>query len=192
MPARKRKTWPGRVFIGRDEHGKQLFHWVGRFDTKRERDDAVAKARTEKPWLATAPAQMTCEEWADRYLKRYERLNKSTSVDTARQALKPFRAEFGHRPIGSIEPVEAEDWAETVTAGKLPQVVALFNYAMSKRAIDFNPFGGLSGGSRGRGRADQPPPTLKQLQELLDGCDALGEYAQQMRDLVLFAAYTLM
>jgi hypothetical protein len=192
MSARKRKTWPGRVFIGRDEHGKQRFYWVGRFPTKRERDDAIAKARTEKPWLATPPAQMTCEEWARRYLKRYERLNKSTSVDTARQALKPFRAEFGHRPIDSLEPVEAEDWADTMPGSQLPQVVALFNYAKSKRAIDFNPFGGLGGRSRGRGRADENPPTVKELQALLDGCDALGDYAQQMRDLVLFASYTLM
>ena len=44
----------GPRYLGRDQDGKQQFWWVGRFATKRERDDAVAKARTERPW-ETAP-----------------------------------------------------------------------------------------------------------------------------------------
>jgi integrase len=192
MSTQKRKTWPGRVYIGRDEHGKQQFWWVGRFPTKRQRDDAVAEARTTKPWVATPPQEMTCEQWTQRYLARYERLNKVTSHQTAVQALKPFRKEFGSRPIAAIDFVEAEDWANTVPAAGLSQVVAMFNYVKSKRAIDHNPFDGLGGGSRGRGRADDDPPTLKELERLRDACDALGDYAAQMRDLIDFAALTLM
>lgn len=145
MPSSKRKTWPGRVFIGRDQVGKQQFWWVGRFATRRERDDAVAAARTTKPWLAMAPHEMTCEQWAQRYLDRYERKNKTTSHQTAVQALKPFRSGFGDRPIGSIGHVEAEDWAKTTPAAGLSQVVALFNYVKSKHAIEHNPFDGLGG-----------------------------------------------
>jgi integrase len=178
------------VYTGRDENGQQQFHWVGRFPTKRERDDAVAKARTEKPWLQTPSHQMTCEEWAQRYLARYGRLNKATSHQTAVQALKPFRKQFGHRPIGDVGFVEAEDWANTVPAAGLSQVVAMFNYVKAKRAIEHNPFAGLGGGSRGR--ADENPPTLNELQRLRDGCDVLGDYAPQMRDLIDFAALTLM
>ncbi len=48
------------------------------------------------------------------------------------------------------------------------------------------------GGSRGRGRADDSPPTIEELQQLRDACDALGDYAPQMRDLIDFAALTLM
>lgn len=30
----KKKTWVGRLYIGRDpETDKQLFEWIGRFDT---------------------------------------------------------------------------------------------------------------------------------------------------------------
>jgi len=191
MSARKR-SWEARVFIGRDEHGKQLFHWVGRFATKRERDAAVARARTEKPWEAEPTvAGFTANQWADRYLARYERENKSSSLDTARRSLSAFRARFGARAVDSITPTEAEDWAQTVPAAALPQVVAMFNYAKRMRVVEFNPFDGLGGG-RGRGRADTDPPTLAQLQALRDGCDALGEYAPRMCDLIDFAALTLM
>ena len=184
-----RKTWSGRVFIGRDDHGKQQFWWVGRFPTKRERDDAVARARTERPWEAKQPSQMTCDEWADRYLARYERKHKASSLDTARGSLQAFRAEFGARQIVSVTPVEAEDWAQTVPASSVPQVVEMFAYAKRMRVIGDNPFSGLGGG-RGRGRADKDPPTVKELQRLLDACDALGGYAPQMRAFVTFAAHT--
>jgi integrase len=67
----------------------------------------------------------------------------------------------------------------------------MFNYAVRMRVIAHNPFSGLGGG-RGRGRADEAPPTLAELQALRDGCDALGDYGPRMRDLVDFAALTLM
>ena len=188
MPAPKRKTsWPGRVFIGRDQDGKQQFHWVGRFPTKRERDRAVERARIERPW--EQPAQITCDEWADRYLERYERLHKQSSLDTARGSLKAFLSAYGPRSVASITPVEAEDWAQTVPRSALPQVVAMFGYAVRMQIIDRNPFAGLGGG-RGRGRADQDPPTVKELRRLLDACDALGGYAPQMRALLIVGAYT--
>jgi integrase len=196
MSTTKRKSWPGRIFIGRDENGKQLFHWVGRFDTKRERDDAVAKARTERPWEAKSPERMTGGELADRYVARYERLverreRKASSLDTARQSLKAFRAEFGSRELATITPMQAEDWVATVSRCDVPQVVALFNYAKRLHIVEHNPFDGLGGG-RGRGRSDQAPPTLDELERLLAACDVLGPYAQQMRDLIEFASLTLM
>ena len=188
MPAPKRKTsWPGRVFIGRDQDGKQQFYWVGRFETKRERDRAVERARIARPW--EQPANITCEEWIERYLERYERKHKPSSLDTARGSLKAFRSAFGARSVQSITPVEAEDWAQTVPRSALPQVVAMFGYAVRMQVIEHNPFMGLGGG-RGRGRADQNPPTVEELQRLLDACDALGGYADQMRALVIVGAYT--
>lgn len=192
----KRKTWPGRIFLGRDESGKQQFYWVGRFATKRERDSAVAKARTERPWEGKRPDGLTCDEWTDRYLARYERLvekreRKASSLSTVRGSLKAFREAFGARLVVSVEPVEAEDWAQTVPPSVVAPVVAMFNYAVRMRVVERNPFGGLGGG-RGRGRADEAPPTLEQLQALRGGCAALGVYGPQMRDLIDFAALTLM
>jgi hypothetical protein len=49
----------GRVFLGRDQKGKQHYWWVGRFATKRARDDAVAAARRERPWEKVEPDGVT-------------------------------------------------------------------------------------------------------------------------------------
>ena len=187
----KRKTWPARVFLGRDESGRQQFYWLGRFETKRERDDALAKARTERPWKEQEPESMTCDQWADRYLERYERLNKASSLCTAEQALRSFRKAFGRRPVVRITHLDAEDWAQTVPQNDRKQAVALMNYVKRMRVIEHNPFEGLGGG-RGKGRSEQNPPTMAELERLRDACDVLGDYAQQMRDLLDFAALTLM
>ena len=45
MPAKKRRTYEGRVYTGLDDTGRSTYQWVGRFVTKRERDEAVALAR---------------------------------------------------------------------------------------------------------------------------------------------------
>lgn len=186
-----RKKWPGRVYLGRGRDGKQQFHWLGRFDTKRERDLAVAKALTERPWERHPITAITGDQLADRYLERYAKRNKASSLTTATYALRKFRAEFGDQPITSITAVDAEDWAERVKPANVPPAVAVMNYAVKLKLRDDNPFDGL-GTYRTRGRRDQPPPTLDQLAVLRDACDVLKDYADPMRDLMDFAAYTLM
>jgi integrase len=199
--APKRKTWIGRVYIGRDDAGKQLFHWVGRFDRKRDRDDAVAKARAERPWLQESQSdEVTCDQWADRFLGRMEsgalrtkagRLFKDSSIDTARSSLRTFRAEFGPRTLGSITRVEAEDWAATVPPSKVPVVITLMNEAYRAELINRNRFEGLS--RRSEGRTDKRPPSEEEMVLLLDACSALGDdYAPMMRALLTFAAFTIM
>jgi integrase len=132
---------------------------------------------------------ITCGEWAGRWLEGREREGgKLSSIGTARQALGSFRERFGERPIGSIDDVEAEDWALAQRAYCLPPVVSLMNYAVRKRVIDHNPFAGIV--RRGRGRRDQNPPTEEQFDALLLACSALGDYAEQMRALLLVGAYT--
>jgi integrase len=201
MPAKKRRTWPGRVYLGRDDEGRQQFWWVGRFATKRERDDAVARARTERPWeTAPAPDEVTCDQWAERFLARMEsgalrtkagRRFKDSSIDTARSQLKAFRDEFGHRSPRSITRVEAEDWAARVAPSKLPIVVQLMNDLYRAEEIDRNRFEGLS--QRPASRRDERPPSEEEMVLLLDGCSALGDaYAPMMRALFTFGAYTIM
>jgi integrase len=193
MPS-KRKAWSGRVYTGRDPvTGRELYDWVGRFPTKRERDDAVAERRRElreQEEQAQQPAsvRVTCGAWVDAFLARYERDHKDSSYGSAAGSLKRFRADFADRPLGSVERHEAIVWAERVPPSCMPMVVTLFNAAVDHELLDRNPFRGL--GHRTRGRRDQAPPTVEQLEALLDACVVLGEYGPQMRSLIVFGAYT--
>jgi integrase len=199
--ASKRRRYPARVYLGQSEDGKQLWHWVGRFATKREAKEAKARAMVEKPWeIAEECAQATVNQWSDRFLSRMEsgalrtksgRRFKDSSIDTARSSLRALRDEFGHRPLGSISRVEAEDWAAKVAPSKLPIAVTLMNDAYRAEEIDRNRFEGLS--RRSEGRKNERPPSEDQMVLLLDGCGALGdEYAPHMRALLTFGAYTIM
>ena len=167
MPARKRRTWTGRVYLGRDEHGQQQFHWVGRFATRRERDDAVAKARTERPWeREQGSTTMTVSEYVDDTLARMEsgalltkqeRRFKRSSIDASRARLRRLAREFGDRPLDVITRHEAIRWAESVPAGVVADTVVLFNRAVDEELIERNPF---------RASAVAAPVALRQTRRL--------------------------
>lgn len=187
MSSKQRKTWPGRVFIGRDADGRQQFHWLGRFPTKRERDDAVARAKTERPWEAKPPSDMTGDQVADAYLIDYAERAKASSLETARFALKAFRGQFGARPFVSIDRREAKAWVRTVPASYTPHFVTLGNYAVNElELLDRNPFRGLAT-YKSRGRADRPLPDLEAV---LEATAVHGSYAPQMAALILTGALT--
>jgi integrase len=194
-----KKRWVGRIYLGREQSGKQKFMWIGRFPTRRERDDAVAEARVALR-LGGSPTLPTCDAYVDRYLVEYERTRKDSSYVTQRERLRRFRSDFAGRSL-DVSRAEAKDWVagEGRWAAKgpaparcVPPVVTLYNHAIDEDdlPLERNPFRGL--GRRTRGRADQAPPTEDEFSRLLAGCSALGEYAQTMRALVLFATFTLM
>jgi integrase len=192
MPARK----PSRIctacgkrgakYLGRFEHDGHS-EFLGYFCSKRERTAAREAARL-KHFGPRSPQTFTVAQWADRYLDEYGRKRKRSSLTTATARLQPVLRTFGHRTLGTIERTEAKDWARDARPSWLPQVVALHSHAIDERVIDFNPFLGLSGSSKGR--ADEAPPTEDELSALLSACDALGGYAPQMRALVIVGAYT--
>jgi integrase len=194
-----RKQWTGRVYLGRDAEGKQLFHWVGRFPTKRERDDAVAEARIRLRRGGSLELP-TCDEYVDRYLAEYERTRKDSSYDQQVWRLRRFRKDFAGRSL-DISRAEAKDWIagegrwsskDPIPAYCVPAVVTLYNHAIDEDdlPLERNPFRRL--GKRTKGRAGQAPPTQAEFEQLLDGCGALGEYARMMRALILFGTFTLM
>jgi integrase len=199
--AKKPKRYLGRVYLGQDANGKQLWHWVGRFERKRDCDAAVAKARTEKPWEEDAPAdEMTCGLWADRFLARMEsgalrtksgRRFQGVEHRHGPQLAQGVQEEFGDRFPRSITRVEAEDWAEKVPPSRIPIVVTLMNELYRAEEIDRNRFEGLS--RRSEGRKGERPPSEEEMVLLLEACSALGdEYAPMMRALLTFAAFTIM
>jgi integrase len=108
--------------------------------------------------------------------------------------MPPARRFGGSRPTsgtGRSDQVTRHDaisWAERVPPSKVSIVVTLFNVAVDEELIAKNPFRGL--GHRTQGRSHTHPPTVEQFERLLDGCSALGDYAGQMRALIIFAAYS--
>jgi integrase len=186
----KKKQWAGRIYLGRDPDGKQRFEWVGRYDTRRERNEAVAQRRTELR-LGDRPRLPACDEYVDRYLAEYQRRHKTSSYLTQRERLKRFQQDFAGRPL-DIDRQEAKDWANRVPANCVPPVVTLYNHAIDDDDLPIarNPFRKLA--TRGKGRSETPPPTETEFARLLEACGALREYAPMMRALTRFAAYTLM
>src|SRR6516225_2256284 len=182
MPSKK--IWVGRIRRGKDpETGRPVYFWVGRFDSKRARDAAVAKVRAERPWEAKPLSEMSGNEVADAFLADYELSNKASSLITATHALKAFRRAFGTRRFAEIDRQEAKNWARATPPSYIPYAATLGNYAVDElEIVERNPFRGVAG-YRSRGRADQDPPTLEELEQLREATVVLGAYARQMRDL---------
>ncbi len=200
---RKRKgknPWEGRIYLGRDEEtGTQLFHWVGRFATKRERNEAVREARNR---LAEEAAEElpTCDEYVDRFLADAWRRLKRSTAESYEERLQRFREDFAGRRLGQRRR-EAKDWVNgegrweeegPVSSGEVQAVVTLHNHAIDEDdlPLERNPYRKL--GKRTKGRSEEAPPTPEQFEKLLDACSVLGDYAPMMRALMLFAAFTLM
>jgi integrase len=194
----KRKRWAGRIYLGRGQDGKQQFEWVGRFATRRERDEAVAKRRVELQ--QARPALPACEEYVDRYLADYQRIHKTSSYVTQKVRLQRFKADFAGRRL-NIDRAEAKDWVNgtgrwasrpPVPVMCVPAVITLYNHAIDEDDLPIarNPFRKLA--SRSKGRAEQAPPTETEFETLLQACSALDDYAPMIRALTRFAAFSLM
>jgi integrase len=204
MPPKKAKTYTARLYLGLDADGREQYEWIGRFPTKRERDEAVMRRRIEREADAAAarlPAgeRTTCAEYAAEYLDRMEagalltkgdRRYKASSITTARTQLRRFTEDFGDRTLASIGRKEAVAWAER--HGRKPSAVqavnTLFNLAVDEEIIDRNPWRGLM--RKPEGRRNQAPPTDDEFDRLVAACDVLGEYAPRMRAMLTVAAYS--
>jgi integrase len=198
----KKKSWVGRLYIGRDpETGKQQFEWLGRFDRKSERDAAVAEAKRRRDRLGSGGLP-TVDEYVDRYLTEYEEREdiKASTVHIQRERLKRFKADFTGRPL-DVPREEIKDWMNgrgkwakrpPVPNGYLAAVSALYNHAIhaDDLPLEKNPARQLC--KKTKGRRDLDPPTPQQFDQLLDACEALGDYAPTMRAITKFAAFSLM
>lgn len=191
-----KKTWVARLYLGRDESGAQQFKWVGRFDTKRERDKALGEARLEHERGGSLDLP-TCDAYVDRYLAEYEGRNKDSSYATQTQRLKPFKDDFAGRSL-DISREEAkrwlagEGWEEPQPKGNTPALVSLYNYAIDEDdlPLERNPFRKLS--HRSKGRSELDPPTEAEFAKLLSAAEGLGTYGRTLKAMLQFSAFTLM
>lgn len=187
------RRW-GRRAVGDVEGKKQQLDWMGGFGYKKA-GEARLKLRD-----ATAPAMPTCDEYVDRYLTDYARRNKSSSVHTQTNRLRPFREEFEGHSL-DLSRAELKEWIngegrwstqDPIPPSFVPAIISLYNHAIDESDLPLmrNPARKLTPSTRGR--ADEPPPSHEEFETLLDACSIHGKYAKTMRALLLFAAYTLL
>jgi integrase len=168
-------------------------HYLGYFCRLRERDRAREAKRVEfeagggggGPWTG-----VTVGDYAETFLARYRAEHKASSYATVRRALTRFVADFGDRPLAGLARAECREWAERVPASRIPAAVTMLSQAVDDELLERNPLRGTARSSKGR--SDEAPPTPDEFERLLDGCDALGGYAPQMRALLVFGAHTAM
>ncbi|HET7588565.1 MAG TPA: hypothetical protein VFK14_00045 [Solirubrobacterales bacterium] len=210
-----KKVWIGRIYLGRDSDGKQRFHWVGRYPTRKERNAAVSKelGRLEedgcscKNCVATGRFQAgggsdlpTCDAYVETYLADYKRRNRGSSHDTQTQRLSRFKRDFAGKSVDQSRQ-DLRDWRYgegkwkgrgPVPNGDAEAIVSLYNHAINEDdlALPKSPARGLS--QKSKGRSEDPPPTRQEFERILDACSVLGAYAPTMRAIVLFATFELM
>ncbi len=192
----KRKTWAGRVYLGRDESGREQYEWVGRLSTMRERDAAVAARRAEievdesrltcvarvpARWI-TAPStseQTLSRGWNRAHSRpRADRASRGRSIDAARGPLRRFTGGLrGTRPLlARFSATRRSLDGQVASRPRSRAVVTLFNRAVDAELIDRNPF--RCAGSPGpRAVRSEHPPTAGEFEALQNACDALDEYA---------------
>lgn len=207
--------WQGRIYLGRDDDNKERYHWVGRYRTRKERNDAVAaeKVRIERDGCdckdcgamgrkgvarQTVP---TIGEQLDRYLAAYRRANKESSWETQTTRTARLRADHGDRPITDLQRPELKDWIvaegeyegkEPVPISHVPAIVSFYNWSIDDDEVPLpkSPARGLSD-KRGAGRSGDAPPTEEEFQRLLDACSVHGAYAPMARAVIEFATFEL-
>lgn len=139
----RRKQYEARIYLGRDENGKQRFEYIGRFDRRRDRDRVLRKAKEEREGREARVPLPLCDEYVDRYLAEYERLHKDSSLVAASSGLRRFREDFAGRSL-DISRAELKDWLNgegawasrpPIPIGYRPAIVTLYNHAIDEDDI---------------------------------------------------------
>lgn len=171
--------WRARVYRGQGkyEHGAIR-------PTRRE-------AREDEARLLTAPtsdSRETCESFAGRWVDDYPRPRASTNK-TNKYAVTSFAEAFKGVPLREVDRPAARAWALHKGAATVSAVRAMFGDALNDGLIQQNPFTKL-GLRQSRGRKDIAVLTAEEVFGLADcALDVHGEYGQEFRSLVVFAAF---
>lgn len=116
--------------------------------------------------------------------RRYKR----SSLDTWTMGLRQIKAEFGDRalPPSPVPKRLCGRNGSQLVSSRWRSACSPLRWTRSCSSGTRS--AALCG--RARGRADEDPPTPDEFDRLLDACDALGRYADQMRALMVVGAYT--
>lgn len=118
---------------------------------------------------------LTISDWALTWTTDplYQRPKRSTNLHNA-ERIRAFVREHGHLPLKALEGEQGDAIVSKWIAGgknlhQIPALKTMTNDAMSAKAgrlVKSNPFAGLKL-SKGKGRADEDPPSEEQVAEML-------------------------
>ena len=164
--------WRAQVYDparGRNVSVSRVLGGSGAFATKGEAKRARELARTR---LGRAqPEVVTLTDFWRRWTTDplFARPKQSTNIHN-RERTKAFVAEYGARPMDTIDDGVVAEWlAGGSRNGTVPALRAMFNDAASAKAgrvVRSNPFARL-GISRGPGRRHEQPPTEEQVWKIV-------------------------
>jgi integrase len=175
----------GKVWVGTFQHrGERI--WIGSHPTKKAA--LAAENRMRRDLQGVSPE--TFEGWARRWLEDYARPGARTR-STYRYAVDRLVAEFGSRPLSSIDRMEARSAAGRLPRQPLKIARAMLNDAIDAGLIRANPFAGLRL-EQSRGRKDLEALTEDEVVELADASLAAFDdaFGLVMRAWILVAGFT--
>jgi integrase len=159
-PARGRKVYVGSRQQLRGPGGAQQLER----DKHAEFNDP---ARHETPELsATAAVAAYAERWLDLKHGPGTRRPSPTTYRENVSRLKPFLADFGARPLGSITRREALDWS-LAHQNNARAISAMFNDALDDELVAANPFANRRQ-EQPKGRKNITPITEQELERLIE------------------------
>lgn len=139
---RRGEKWTVKVYDPIRKEAK----WIGSFDSKKEADDAEAKARLDRK-----SGGGTIESYAERWLELHPRQRESTMMHY-RERLGVFVKRFGPRQLADINRVQAREWVLENRSAHGP-VRAMYADAIRDGLISENPFANMRL-QQSRGRRD--------------------------------------
>lgn len=187
-----------KVYVRTTSDGRKIDRHVGTFRTPKDAKIAEAQALQE---LHLAANDESIQQFSDRWLADYARPRAST-MRTHRQAIKAFVEHYGQRKPSTITKKEARAWAKDHPASHAA-LRAMWTDMETEEIVSTNPFSNLRL-PQSRGRADITPPTVGELDQLmqaardskkpLDGGSDRDStevpYGEKYASMIEFAAYT--
>jgi integrase len=164
--------------------------WVGTYDTMREARRVEREAAVEAAKPKPKMAQLTCEEFAVRFLEEHCHALERSTIKTYETPVRLFSRDFAGVPLASVDRPMARSWAIKQPRNNVNVIRTLFNHAYRDGLIPGNPFSKL-GLRQSRGRKDLVVLTPEELHALANcALSVYRDYGPVFRAMILFAAYT--
>lgn len=182
MTAFKRNGgWAAKYVDG----GRQVWVKGGPWPTKKMAEEAERQDRQRRE---LQPSELTCREFAHRWLVEWERPAAATQRLYRAAALR-FADDFGDQLLCEVDRFTARTWALGVPRKTAKIVATLYQDAYNVGLVTSNPFANLRIGSTEK-TGQVHPPDQAELDKLCAATTVLGGYGPEFRAMIVFAAWT--